>query len=118
VILGEFAGHALCFGRWVMSGFETEARQILLRRRTSLHRQVGLGADPEARWTDYEGAPEPLAPGVRRELSEIDEALRRIAEGKYGRCLACGGPMGLQRMRALPEARYCVGCSGHELSAD
>jgi DnaK suppressor protein len=103
-----------------MSVFEHEARQLLLRRRSSLHQQVGLAmaADPEARWVDYEGAPEPLAPGVRRELSEIDEALRRIAEGKYGRCLACGGPMGLQRIRALPEARYCVGCSGHELTAD
>ena len=103
-----------------MSGFETEAQALLLRRRTSLHRQVGLApvADPEARWVDYEGVPDPVAEVIRRELTEIEDALRRLAEGNYGRCLACGGPMGLQRIRALPEARYCVGCSGHELVAD
>ena len=103
-----------------MSGFEIEAQALLLRRRSSLHRLAGLPAlaDPEARWVDYEGVPDPLADGVRRELTEIEEALRRIADGKYGRCLACGGPMGLQRIRALPEARYCVGCSGQGLQAE
>jgi RNA polymerase-binding transcription factor DksA len=49
---------------------------------------------------------------VRRELAEIDAALLRIELGLYGTCLGCGGPMGLQRLRALPEARYCVACSG------
>jgi RNA polymerase-binding transcription factor DksA len=26
--------------------------------------------------------------------------------------------MGLQRLRALPEARYCLSCSGHAPRAD
>ncbi len=97
-----------------MSRYETEARELLIRRRSSLHRQVGLVAagDPAARWVDYEATPEPVSEVVRRELSEIDGALRRLSEGSYGTCLACGGPMGLQRIRAIPEARYCVGCSG------
>ena len=53
---------------------------------------------------------------ARQELAEVEAALRRIDEGVYGTCVDCGGPMGLQRIRAIPEARYCLSCSGqHEL---
>ena len=97
-----------------MGAYVFEAKDQLLRRRRSLHRQAGLApaADPTSRWLDYEAMPTPLSEVVRRELSEIDAALRRISEGRFGTCLACGGPMGLQRIRAVPEARYCTGCSG------
>jgi len=46
------------------------------------------------------------------ELSEIDAALARIADGTYGACEVCGGAIGRDRLRALPEIRRCVGCSG------
>jgi hypothetical protein len=97
-----------------MGQYTAEAQDQLLRRRRSLHRQAGLPilADPSARWLDTEAIPTPQNDLVRRELTEIDAALRRISEGRYGTCLACGGPLGLQRMRAIPEARYCTGCSG------
>lgn len=100
-----------------MGQFEVDAKDQLLRRRRSLQRQAGLPpvADPAARWLDYEAIQAPVADVVRRELTEIDAALQRINEGRYGRCLACGGPMGLQRIRAIPEARYCTGCSGQGL---
>src|SRR3954463_1294559 len=45
-----------------------------------------------------------LSEGEYRELAEIDAALRRIASGTYGECESCGGPVGQQRLRALPEA--------------
>jgi DnaK suppressor protein len=90
-----------------------EAREVLLRRRRSLREGVSPSpGEPEARWTDYDGRPAPPSEGVRRELADIDAALARIDAGTYGRCQACGGPMGLQRLRAIPEARYCVSCSG------
>ncbi len=96
-----------------MSRIEVEARDTLLRRRRALSECGGsMPGDPSARWVDYEAAPEPLSEVVRRELADIDAALLRIQEGRYGTCQSCGGPMGLQRLRALPEARYCVGCSG------
>jgi len=100
-----------------MGQYVVEAKDQLLRRRRSLHRQVGLppAADPAARWHDYEAIQTPVADVVRRELSEIDAALQRIHEGRYGTCQSCGGPMGLQRIRAIPEARYCMGCSGQAL---
>ncbi len=95
-----------------MSRLEAEAREVLLRRRRSLSDDPMMPGDPAARWSDYEAAPEPRSEVVRRELAEIEAALVRIQEGSYGRCLSCGGPMGLQRLRAIPEARYCVACSG------
>jgi len=101
-----------------MGLYVVEAKDQLLRRRRSLHRQAGVPslADPSARWLDVEAIPAPVNDDlVRRELNEIDAALRRISEGRYGTCQACGGPMGLQRMRAIPEARYCTGCSGQGL---
>jgi RNA polymerase-binding transcription factor DksA len=102
-----------------MSRFESEAREVLLRRRRSLSDITPPPyGDPAARWSDYEAAPEPRSAVVRRELEEIDAALTRIQEGRYGRCLSCGGPMGLQRLRAIPEARYCVACSGQARPLD
>jgi len=96
-----------------MADIDAEAREVLLRRRRSLCQGGAPGTgDPEARWTDYDGRPAPLSEAAQRELVDIDAALARIEEGGYGRCLACGGPMGLQRLRAIPEARYCVSCSG------
>jgi RNA polymerase-binding transcription factor DksA len=95
-----------------MSFFEAEAREVLLRRRRSLSDDPAMPGDPAARWSDYEAAPEPRSEVVRRELAEIEAALMRIQEGRYGTCLNCGGPMGLQRLRAIPEARFCVACSG------
>ena len=97
-----------------MSRIDAEAREVLLRRRRSLsdHDDPALG-DPAARWIDYEAALDPVSEVVRRELEQIDEALLRIEAGSYGRCLSCGGPIGMQRLRAVPEARYCIGCSGH-----
>jgi RNA polymerase-binding protein DksA len=45
---------------------------------------------------------------VEAELDEIESALRRIDDGTYGRCEACGEPIGDDRLEALPAARFCV----------
>ena len=100
-----------------MSRIEAEALENLLRRRRSLSTPASRdGGDPAARWHDYEAMPEPVAEGVRRELRDIDAALARIHAGRYGQCLSCDGPMGLQRLRAIPEAKYCMACSGQASS--
>jgi len=99
-----------------MSRIETEARDLLLQRRRALRREqpVLSGSDPFD-----DGTPGGvLASQALAELAQIDEALGRIARGSYGTCVACGGPLGLQRIRAIPEARYCLGCSGQRPSDD
>ncbi len=49
-------------------------------------------------------------------LDEIDDALRRIDEGKYGICENCGEEIPKERLEAIPYARLCVKCQA-ELEA-
>jgi RNA polymerase-binding transcription factor len=42
------------------------------------------------------------------ELVEVLAALERIEAGTYGICMACGEPIGVERLRALPTARYDI----------
>ena len=44
------------------------------------------------------------------ELAEIRTALDRIAEGSYGRCLACEAAIPVKRLNAVPWAAHCVKC--------
>jgi RNA polymerase-binding transcription factor len=41
-------------------------------------------------------------------LVEIDDALARIENGSYGRCSACGRPIGEERLEAVPYATLCI----------
>ena len=41
-------------------------------------------------------------------LSEVEEALKRIENGTYGRCIDCGQPIPEKRLEALPWAARCV----------
>ena len=43
-------------------------------------------------------------------LYEIDEALKRIEDGKYGICEICEKPIKHDRLEALPFTRYTVDC--------
>src|SRR6056297_1121552 len=45
-----------------------------------------------------------------RELHAIEEAIRRLEQGGYGDCDACGKPIPITRLRAVPYAVDCIGC--------
>jgi RNA polymerase-binding transcription factor DksA len=45
---------------------------------------------------------------VEAELADIEHALRRLDEGTYGLCEACGQPIGDERLEAMPAARFCL----------
>jgi DnaK suppressor protein len=47
-----------------------------------------------------------------RELAEIEAALQRLELGTYGQCERCGVFISMLRLRAVPDARLCMGCSG------
>ena len=51
-----------------------------------------------------------LSENDRVRLQEVDEALDRIANGTYGTCEECGGPISLKRLEVRPVAKYCVPC--------
>lgn len=46
----------------------------------------------------------------RHELDEIQAAQARLESRSFGVCETCGGAIPLQRLRAVPWARHCVGC--------
>jgi DnaK suppressor protein len=52
-----------------------------------------------------------LAEGERTELREIEAALARIAEHRFGTCESCGRGIGAKRIEAIPEARRCRDCA-------
>lgn len=52
---------------------------------------------------------------VEGELADVEHALRRIDDGTYGTCEACGEPIPDERLEAMPAARFCV---VHQASAE
>jgi len=46
----------------------------------------------------------------RTEIDQLDSALKRMAMGKYGLCLACSGPVEAEWLESFPEAEFCSTC--------
>ncbi|HVE15007.1 MAG TPA: TraR/DksA C4-type zinc finger protein [Elusimicrobiota bacterium] len=46
----------------------------------------------------------------RTTLDQIEGALRKMDKGTYGICESCQKPIAKPRIKALPFARYCIGC--------
>jgi DnaK suppressor protein len=51
---------------------------------------------------------EGLEEGAQHTLEQVNAALKRIEDGTYGTCEACGKPIGEDRLRALPWASRCI----------
>ena len=43
-------------------------------------------------------------------LLSIDEALKKIDEGTFGKCERCGRPIAEERLEAMPYATKCIDC--------
>ena len=105
----------------------SEARELLDRRKSGLEQirdyaRSQLGPPPEAEeLASYDQHPADLATNtIEREqhlseidmadgsLREVEEAVKRLDEGRYGLCEVGGEPIPDERLRALPEARTCV----------
>ena len=52
-----------------------------------------------------------LLESARRRLAEVDAALARRAEGRYGVCESCGRPIAAERLAVRPAARTCIDCA-------
>jgi RNA polymerase-binding transcription factor DksA len=50
--------------------------------------------------------------GLLDRLRELDDALRRFANGTYGICESCKEPIGDERLDRMPETRQCEDCAG------
>lgn len=51
-----------------------------------------------------------LLAAARHSAEQLTGALGRIADGTYGGCDRCGVAIPVERLEALPHARFCVPC--------
>ena len=109
---------------------KTQLRAIrdgLIDERASLLAQVqGLDAEADVKnWRDGGFDDDPADSGsasferetaqslslhARKLLEQIDDALRRMDAGTYGRCERCGEWIESERLEAIPYARLCLDC--------
>jgi DnaK suppressor protein len=82
-----------------------DAHEALMQRRSRLQARGVQGQLPVQQEAST------LSERERQELLDIEDALARFQEGEFGRCSRCGGAIGRYRLRAIPEARYCLTCS-------
>jgi DnaK suppressor protein len=52
------------------------------------------------------------------ELKDIENALTRIAEGRYGVCIDCEEPISFERLEKVPSAARCHNCQERFEHAD
>jgi RNA polymerase-binding transcription factor DksA len=90
----------------LMETWIKEARDALMRRRSRLQLRGAQATQP----VQPQGMT--LLECECQELCDIEDALVRIQTGAFGWCSRCGGAIGRHRLRAVPEARYCLACSG------
>ncbi len=68
--------------------------------------------DPEGTTIAYERAQvAALLSQARDDLVALDAALDRINSATAQTCAACGGPIPLERLLALPGVITCIGCA-------
>jgi RNA polymerase-binding transcription factor DksA len=105
-----------------------EIRQMLLKRKSELWQEISEDIEKDAR-EDYQELVQSIRDGSDRALAEleettifsyvklkvreienIDEALNRMAAGKYGSCRDCGGWVRPARLKVVPDAVRCRAC--------
>ena len=61
--------------------------------------------------TAERGEVEALANSLVETLTEVEHALAKFEDGKYGVCESCGQPIAPARLEAKPAARLCMDCA-------
>ncbi|NPV26628.1 MAG: conjugal transfer protein TraR [Firmicutes bacterium] len=59
-----------------------------------------------------------LRENAKIQLMKVDEALKRLEEGRYGICEHCGQPIPSERLEAVPTASLCLNCKANEEPPD
>jgi len=65
------------------------------------------GSTLSSDWSRLDG----LARAAALQRVAIESALDRMEDGTYGVCIRCGRPIGIDRLRARPEAVHCIDCA-------
>ena len=102
----------------------TKLRDVLLIRREALRKaldgdlsmlqalsQDGGDVIDAAMDTAQDEISSQLVEVESRELSQIEDALNRLRDGRYGECDHCDKPIPLARLQAVPYAISCIECA-------
>ncbi|MGI5246116.1 TraR/DksA family transcriptional regulator [Dactylosporangium sp. CA-139066] len=57
-----------------------------------------------------------LAVSIRNRMDQVERALERLADGRYGTCETCGDEIPVARLAAFPSVTLCVGCKSRSES--
>ncbi|HEU4356413.1 MAG TPA: TraR/DksA C4-type zinc finger protein [Actinomycetota bacterium] len=103
-----------------------ELRRALEQQRENLRREIeDQGGDPDsddaaidvergfadsAHATAERARTLSVMKALRANLRWVDRAITKMDLGTYGTCERCGGPVGLERLEALPWAILCIEC--------
>ncbi|MCB9662726.1 MAG: TraR/DksA family transcriptional regulator [Alphaproteobacteria bacterium] len=96
------------------ASLEAELERVLRRTgAVEAHLRGGDGrneADFEDRvaYTELDDVLEQLDDAGRADAERIRAALRRVADGTYGQCAACGEDIQPRRLQAIPWTAFCV----------
>ncbi|MFG2947970.1 TraR/DksA family transcriptional regulator [Streptomyces adustus] len=71
------------------------------------HRSQAL---PERRAASQTEVRVKLAASARMVLADVEAALVRMEQGRYGACHLCRRPIARERLIIVPQARYCGRC--------
>ena len=92
--------------------------ELVRRRRLGMLSAVGeLLQSREPDWEDAAADRttaarlEALTEKDARELAQIHRSLERLDEGTFGYCAVCQAPIENERLRAIPQADRCSGCT-------
>ena len=92
-----------------LSGLERELRGIIESADTA---GIDDEHDPEGATIAFERQHvAALLSQAREQLMQIDAAMRKLADGSYGRCERCGQDIGAARLAARPAATTCMSCA-------
>src|SRR5262245_6363061 len=105
--------------------FIKDTKQRLIRRRDALrralagdismlrsHQEQSVGDEVDAAIaTEQAELRSQMASFESRELAQIESALDKIRQGRYGHCETCDRPIAPLRLKALPYATECIVCA-------
>lgn len=101
-----------------------QERELLLKQYRELESQLGLAQqDSISELSSYDNHPADLGTemferskdfalreDVKIKLTKIEDALKKIKQGTYGKCRVCGGEIPLSRLHAIPYTSLCRQC--------
>lgn len=67
----------------------------------------GAGADLYEMWLARKEV-------ILARIQNLEEALRRLEQGAYGRCVRCGKEIQPERLEILPATQFCSDCARYE----